>query len=73
LDTSRQTKNLNKLLIRILLHLQVEFSFVNAIFPPVVPPKMCRIRIGVMSCHTQEDCDRLLDVFYETGKKYGII
>lgn len=42
--------------------------FVNAIFPPVVPPKMCRIRIGVMSCHTQEDCDRMLDVFYETGK-----
>ena len=30
LDTSRQTKNLNKLLIRILLHLQVEFSFFNA-------------------------------------------
>ena len=31
LDTSRQTKNLNKLLIRILLHLQVEFSkVVNA-------------------------------------------
>ena len=29
LDTSRQTKNLNKLLIRILLHLQVEFSFVD--------------------------------------------
>ena len=47
--------------------------FVNAIFPPVVPPKMCRIRIGVMSCHTLEDCDRMLDVFYETGKKYGII
>ena len=29
LDTSRQTKNLNKLLIRILLHLQVEFSYLN--------------------------------------------
>ena len=29
LDTSRQTKNLNKLLIRILLHLQVEFSLHN--------------------------------------------
>ena len=29
LDTSRQTKNLNKLLIRILLHLQVEFSKVK--------------------------------------------
>ena len=30
LDTSRQTKNLNKLLIRILLHLQVEFSCADA-------------------------------------------
>uniref|UniRef100_UPI0025930A42 hypothetical protein n=1 Tax=uncultured Alistipes sp. TaxID=538949 RepID=UPI0025930A42 len=30
-DTSRQTKNLNKLLIRILLHLQVEFSSENRI------------------------------------------
>ena len=29
MDTSRQTKNLNKLLIRILLHLQVEFSSYN--------------------------------------------
>ena len=29
LDTSRQTKNLNKLLIRILLHLQVEFSYLD--------------------------------------------
>ena len=32
LDTSRQTKNLNKLLIRILLHLQVEFSVSNLRF-----------------------------------------
>ena len=34
LDTSRQTKNLNKLLIRILLHLQVEFSlhYQNVLF-----------------------------------------
>ncbi|MBS7151431.1 MAG: hypothetical protein KH068_10320, partial [Prevotella sp.] len=31
LDTSRQTKNLNKLLIRILLHLQVEFSINSSI------------------------------------------
>lgn len=33
--------------------------FTNAIFPPVVPPNMCRIRIGVMSSHTFEDCDRI--------------
>ena len=31
LDTSRQTKNLNKLLIRILLHLQVEFSVYESV------------------------------------------
>lgn len=47
--------------------------FVNAIFPPVVPPKMCRIRIGVMSCHTQSDCDRLLEVFNQVGKQNGLI
>ena len=35
MDTSRQTKNLNKLLIRILLHLQVEFS-VAIITPPLI-------------------------------------
>ena len=33
LDTSRQTKNLNKLLIRILLHLQVEFSLFFKFIP----------------------------------------
>lgn len=47
--------------------------FANAIFPPVVPPKMCRIRIGVMSAHTQEDCDKLINAFYEIGKKYNLI
>jgi len=35
LDTSRQTKNLNKLLIRILLHLQVEFSK-GSVFPKFI-------------------------------------
>lgn len=47
--------------------------FANAIFPPVVPPKMCRVRIGVMSAHTQEDCDQLINAFYEIGKKYSLI
>ena len=41
LDTSRQTKNLNKLLIRILLHLQVEFSIVLAGFLPIIPKWIC--------------------------------
>ena len=47
--------------------------FTNAIFPPVVPPNMCRIRIGVMSSHTRSDCDKLINSFYEIGKKYGLI
>lgn len=47
--------------------------FTNAIFPPVVPPNMCRIRIGVMSSHTLEDCDRLINAFHEIGKKYELI
>lgn len=47
--------------------------FVNAIFPPVVPPKMCRIRIGVMSSHTRNDCDQLLETFQTIGKNYSII
>lgn len=47
--------------------------FVNAIFPPVVPPKMCRIRIGIMSEHNQKDCDRLLDSFYVVGTKHKVI
>ncbi|WP_204986830.1 hypothetical protein, partial [Bacteroides uniformis] len=60
-DTSRQTKNLNKLLIRILLHLQVEFSqdtFHPLLFPlherqrhtriqlPAQAHRQCKRRMG---------------------------
>lgn len=61
------------LLTKIAKELYDRNIFANAIFPPVVPPKMCRIRIGVMSAHTQEDCDTLINVFQEIGKKYSII
>lgn len=61
------------LLTKIAKELYDRNIFVNAIFPPVVPPKMCRIRIGVMSAHTQEDCDTLINVFREIGKKYSLI
>ena len=46
LDTSRQTKNLNKLLIRILLHLQVEFS--------IAILTMLTLSIGSASCSEDE-------------------
>jgi len=59
LDTSRQTKNLNKLLIRILLHLQVEFSsvfqsfyiFVLAVRPDL--PAYCSAKVTDNSCTLQ--------------------
>lgn len=60
-------------LTRMIKEIYDQGIFVNAIFPPVVPPKMCRIRIGVMSCHTQNDCDRLLEVFSHVGKRNGVI
>ena len=61
------------ILTRITKELYDRDIFTNAIFPPVVPPNMCRIRIGVMSSHTLEDCDRLINAFHEIGKKYGLI
>lgn len=61
------------LLTKIAKELYDRNIFANAIFPPVVPPKMCRIRIGVMSAHTQEDCDTLINVFREIGKKHSLI
>lgn len=47
--------------------------FVNYIFPPVVPPKLSRIRIGVMSTHTKEDMDYLCEKLEVVGRKYQII
>lgn len=61
------------ILTRVAKELYDRDIFANAIFPPVVPPNMCRIRIGVMSSHTRSDCDRLINVFYEIGKKYKLI
>ena len=48
LDTSRQTKNLNKLLIRILLHLQVEFS------------KLFLLDCGLLGCMTEAPASQML-------------
>ncbi|MCC0773804.1 diaminopimelate epimerase, partial [Bacteroides faecis] len=45
-DTSRQTKNLNKLLIRILLHLQVEFSTGEVCFGKEYPFRSTQVSMG---------------------------
>lgn len=45
---------------------------VNFVFPPVVPPKLSRIRISVMSSHTKEDMDYLAEVLDELFIKYNL-
>ncbi|MFS2421862.1 hypothetical protein, partial [Phocaeicola vulgatus] len=54
-DTSRQTKNLNKLLIRILLHLQVEFSN--------------NLGIGEGRCQNKKDNPEKLQIVIITRKR----
>lgn len=45
---------------------------VNYIFPPVVSPKLSRIRISLMSSHTQKDLDYLVNSISEVLTKYEI-
>ncbi|MFI3314309.1 MAG: pyridoxal phosphate-dependent aminotransferase family protein [Rikenellaceae bacterium] len=47
--------------------------FVNYIFPPVVPPKLSRIRVGPMACHTKNDMDYFINAMKIVGKKYNLI
>ena len=46
--------------------------FLNYIFPPVVSPKLSRIRISVMANHTKEDLDYLINTIYQIGIQYKI-
>lgn len=46
---------------------------VNYIFPPVVSPKLSRIRISLMSSHTKADLDYLADIISETLIKYSLL
>lgn len=44
----------------------------NYIFPPVVSPKLSRIRISLMSSHTKDDLDYLVKSITEILQKYSI-
>ncbi|MBS7151004.1 MAG: hypothetical protein KH068_08065, partial [Prevotella sp.] len=61
LDTSRQTKNLNKLLIRILLHLQVEFSIFVVL--------LLRFKAIAVPLLLDNKKERLLMVFIQSGNR----
>jgi 8-amino-7-oxononanoate synthase len=45
---------------------------VNYVFPPVVHPKMSRLRISSMATHTKDDMDCLIKMLEEVDEKYKI-
>jgi 7-keto-8-aminopelargonate synthetase-like enzyme len=47
--------------------------FTNPVIAPAVPPNQCLIRTSYTATHTDEQLDRVLEIFHEKGKKFGII
>jgi 8-amino-7-oxononanoate synthase len=47
--------------------------FANAIVPPAVAPGMSLIRTSYTATHTEQQLDRVLEIFGRLGKKYNII
>ncbi len=50
-----------------------EGIFANAVVPPAVAPKMSLIRTSYTATHTDEQLDRVLEIFARLGKKYGVV
>jgi len=47
--------------------------FANPVVSPAVPPGYSLIRTSYMATHTDEELDKVLDIFEKLGKKFGII
>jgi len=47
--------------------------YTNAVISPAVPPGMQLLRTSYMATHTDEQLERVLEVFGEAGKQMGII
>ncbi len=47
--------------------------FANPAISPAVPPNEAIIRTSYMATHTEEELDRVLDIFAKLGKQFGII
>jgi 8-amino-7-oxononanoate synthase len=47
--------------------------FVNPIISPATPPGMQLLRTSYMATHTDEQLDRVLNIFYDVGKKLQVI
>ena len=50
-----------------------EGVFVNPVLPPAVPPNKSLLRTSYMATHTDEQLDRVLEIFYKVGKETGLI
>lgn len=47
--------------------------YTNPVIPPAVPPGMTLLRTSYMATHTDEQMDRVLDIFAKVGKEMGIV
>jgi 7-keto-8-aminopelargonate synthetase-like enzyme len=47
--------------------------FVNPVISPAVPQGMQLLRTSYMATHTDQQLDRVLDIFYDVGKKLEVI
>jgi 8-amino-7-oxononanoate synthase len=47
--------------------------FTTPVVPPAVPPNRCLIRTTLMSTHTDEQIDTIINIFGAAGKVLGII
>jgi 8-amino-7-oxononanoate synthase len=47
--------------------------YTNPILPPAVPPSKSLLRTSYMATHTDEQMDRVLSLFEQAGKRFGII
>jgi 7-keto-8-aminopelargonate synthetase-like enzyme len=47
--------------------------YTNPVLPPAVPPSKSLLRTSYMATHTDEQMDRVLSLFEQAGKQFGII
>lgn len=47
--------------------------FVNPVLSPAVLPQDSRLRTSFMATHTDEQLDRVLNIFQEVGHSLGVI
>jgi 8-amino-7-oxononanoate synthase len=47
--------------------------YTNAVVPPAVPSRTARLRTSYMATHTDEQLDRVLEVFGEVGRELGVV